>query len=310
MKKSQPRLPARRPAPRPRPSVQAQPAHSQEQVDTLIGLTDPFSSLAANARYPDAGASKTLTFQQRNLVALSVDGEGESSYAFNPKANFIGLVGSNVGTTATWAASWTVDNTANLLNTYGATYRPTSAGMRVVSTLSATDSSGYFVIASGGVPIRSGTTVFSPSNFTSWDIHPIRNGGEWHATSKPRSTESYDTWPISTYNAATSAADDSWETIFIYIVGTKVSSSPLIVEMFVNYEYTPLDDSPIAQMAVPQPILNVQMQTAVNQVHSSLPTSHKTGQKAVSDFIKREGKKALLKHVLPFAAKRATALLL
>ncbi len=280
-----------------------------DHESTLIGLTDPFSPEATNARYPDSGAGRTLTFTQKYAVQMSTDVNGNTADVFRPTNNYNVLVKSSIaGTVVTWPAAFIITNTG-LLNTYGIKYRPTSMGLRVVNTLSATDSSGYLVLAKGGPPPLTGTTTFDPANFTSYDILPLVHGGEWHMTCNPKSANAYDFTDLST--SGTSGNDlATWESLYVGLFGSKASASPLFVEVYINYEYVPVEDAPIAQMAAPQPVLNVQMQTAVNSVQANHPNHHVGPRSVVKNFIKKEARKALTKHVLPFVAKKGAALLI
>jgi hypothetical protein len=280
--------------------------------DTIIGLTDPFSGQAANARYPDQGSGKTLTFQQRMATPLTSSASGTFAFAINPKVNFPYIFSNTItGSVVTWPATYnaTSDFSTNLINTYGKTYRPTSVGLRITNLLSATNSSGYVVIAKGGPPVLGSTTTFNPANFSSWDMHSYVHGGEWHTTAHPRDSSAYEFGKVTDYNTNTQE-DVSWETVYVFASGLPNSTSSMMFELFINYEYTALEDAPIAQLAQPQPILDINMQTAINAVQNSHPPSHKGSTEKVKGFIKREAKKALLKHVLPFAAKKATQLLL
>lgn len=290
----------------------AQPvSNSAEHEATLIGLTDPFSSESANARYPDSGAGSSLTFQQRFTLVRSTDANGTSAIAFSPKATEPYLISaSSSGQVVTWGSVWGGDATGNLMNIYGTRYRPTSMGVRIANTLSATDSSGYLVIAKGATAAATGTTTFDPTNFSSYDIHPYTHGGEWHVVSLPRGSSAYDMQTVTGAHLTATNGDPNWECIFVCIFGSKASSSVVIFEIFINYEYIANEDAPIAQLMLPQPVLDTQMQTAINAVQSSHPTSHPGPKAVVKGFIKKEAKKALLKHVLPFVVKKGTQLLL
>jgi len=166
------------------------------------------------------------------------------------------------------------------------------------------------IIAKGGRPpaLPSGTT-FIPSNFASWDVHSMVQGGEWHALSLPRSSNGYDFKDVTTTNANNSSGDDTWETIYVGVQGSAASGTALYAEYFINFEYTAQEDAVIAQLAVAQPVMNVSMQTAVNHVQSNMPPSHRGSTAIVSSFLKKETKKALVKHVIPFLAKKGVALL-
>lgn len=284
---------------------------TSDHEDTLIGLTDPFSAQASSVKYPDQGAGRTHTFTQRITFPISGDAEGEACFAVNPKVNFVALGASTVGTVVTWAGAWSPlsDVSTNLPNTYGSMYRVLTCGLRVVNTASATNSQGRIVFAKGGRPTLATTTTFNPSNFTSWVTHPVTHGGEWHMVSCPRNQGAYNLKRVADYFTNVSQADDDWETMYVYFSGLPASTATAYIDVVWTVEFSSAEDSPIAQMATPQPVLSVTMQTAVNHVQSAHPPVHKGGTSAVGGFIKREGKKALVKHVIPFLARKATAAL-
>lgn len=274
----------------------------------LTGLTDPFSDESARARYPDSGSGKSLTFQQRYTFPMTTSAGGGFFCVVTPKFNFPLLVFASIsGSVATWPATYSAfgDSTGNLLLAYGKTARLTSIGVRICNTLSATDSAGYIIIAKGGPPAVSGTTTFSPTNFTNWDDHPYGQGQEWHSVAAPRGGGAYNLTPFTSAVLNTDAPLEGWENIYIGVLGTKISASIGVLDMVFNYEYIPAEDAAIAQLAEKQPILNIGMQTAINEVQSAHLASHKGGGHVVKAFIKKEGKKALLKHVLPFVQKNA-----
>jgi hypothetical protein len=281
---------------------------TQMHQEMLESLTDPFSDSAANARYPDNGAGKTLTFQQRFTQAIGTDANGTAALCIVAKPNFPVLYhASAASTVVTWPATYSAsfDANTNLLNSYGHAFRPTSFGVRISNTLSATDSAGYIVIAKGGPPTVSTTTTFNPTNFTSWDDHPYQHGQEWHTVAAPRAQSAYVMVERAVYATNTIAPLAGWESIYIGIFGSKLSASVAIVDIVMNFEYTANEDAAIAQLAVKQPLMDVGMQTAINSVQSNHLASHKGGTHIIRGFLKKEGKKALLKHVLPFVQKNA-----
>lgn len=276
---------------------------SPQHEEMLTALTDPFSSLAADARYPDQSAGRSLTFQQRSSLSLASDPSGDIAFCVAAKCNYNQCFATGVaGNVATWPAAYQGNHSTNLINTYGRDYRPTSVGIRVANMLSATNSSGYIVIAKGGPPVLGSTTTFDPSNFESWDMHPLSHGGEWHTTLRPRTAGAY--VPTAVSGATTTSAEGDWENCFIFITGAPNATATVVVEIFANFEYSPLEDAPIAQLAKQTPVLDIGLQTAVNAVQGAHPPSHKGSTSVVKNFIKKEGKKALMKHVLPFVAKK------
>lgn len=137
----------------------------------------------------------------------------------------------------------------------------------------------------------------------------MKHGGEWHAVLSPRSSNAYDMVPISSYNTNVQAPLDTWDTLYVAVYGGPASAGTVAVEVILNLEYTVAEDQPVAQLARPQPILNIPMQTAINQVQSQHPTSHIGSKQVVTAFVKKEARKALVKHVFPFVAKKALAAL-
>ncbi len=287
-------------------------ASTSSHEAVLVGLVDPFSPEATNARYPDQGAGKTMTFQQRLAFSLTTDSGGAGAAMMTSKPNFPYLLSASVsGNTATWAGTYAAggDVSSNLVNTYGLNFRPTSFGVRIANNLGATDSSGHVTIAKGSsvIGIPTGTT-FIPSNFNMWETHPMVHGGEWHAVGAPRNAGAYSMTPVAGY---TNTADptNTWDAIFVYVTGTKASTDVLYLELWINFEFVTKEDAIISQLAEPQPVYSAPMITAINEVQANHQPSHKGGQQVIRGFLKREAKKALVKHVIPFVAKKATALL-
>lgn len=283
-------------------------------ANTLDGLSNPFSEFASSARYPDAGSGRTLTTQQRYTSPVTSDATGQVAFVLSVKPNFPMLYASGIlNAVATWPATYasSINQTGDLINTYGSYYRPTSFGAKFTNTLSATNSQGSWVVAKAGSIVPSGTTTFNPNYFSTYDVHPNAHGeeGHWHTTSHPRGGNSYAMAKVSDWNTNT-VSDQTWESIYIYGTGLPASATVGVIEIIANFEYSTLEDAPIASLAVRQPTLDIGMQTAVNAVQSTIRGSHKGTTDKVRDAIKREGKKALLKHVLPFLTKKATQVLL
>lgn len=284
---------------------------SSSHAETIIGLTDPFSEFASDTRYPDQGSGKTLVTQQRYLINVSSGVSGSQVFAFNPKPSNSGISASGIaGTTITFPAFYNQgDFTGDLLNTYGLSYRVTSFGVRICNVLSATNCAGYLVLAKGGVVPLGSSTTFNPVNFASFDIHSLEQGGEWHMTSHPRSAQAYDPDLVAT-GIVNTYSDDSWETCYVYLAGAPASVQCLVIEVVLNFEYSAKEDAPIASIARQAPPMDVTIQTAVNHVQNSLEGSHKASTSQLSAKIKRETKKALVKHVIPFLAKKASMALM
>lgn len=277
-----------------------------EHENTLVGLIDPFSDESARAKYPDAGAGSTLC--QKSLASFTGTTNANGAYAFSVDANFsfpVTYASTIASTTVTWTATKYVDWSTTLLATNAVIARPTSIGVRIVNTLSATDSSGYIVIAKGGPAVLGGTTTFDPLNFVTYDVYPFTHGGEWTVTLKPTSSWAYTMISPSTYVTNTSPPLSGWEVCYIGLFGSKASSTPMLVEIVSNFEYAPKEDSAIASLASPQPVLNIPMQTAVNQVMSDHSGHHVGGLSGHKAKVKQLAKKALVKHVLPFAVRKA-----
>lgn len=229
------------------------------------------------------------------------------AYTFAYDANFcypVTYASAVTGTTATWNATKFGNWSTNLLNTYGRTARPITIGVRIVNTLSATDSSGYLVLAKGGRATLGGTTTYDPVNFTHYEVHPYTHGGEWLTTLRPLGGDAYQMIPKAGYDTDTSVSLASWEILYVGLFGSKASATPMLVELVSNFEYTPAEDAPIAALAAPQPVLNVPMQTAVNQVQSDNTFAHVGSRDSHKAKLKTIAKKALVKHVLPFAARK------
>lgn len=283
------------------------PTAAPEHESMLLGLTDPFSAESANARYPDQGAGKTLTWVQRFSVSMPTDANGNAAITLSPKNDFPFLFGAPTagGGQVTWAVTFSPFGSMStaLMNVHGKAFRPTSFGIRIANTLSATQSSGRLVIAKAGPAPIGSTTDVQPNKFSSWDLHPMLHGGEWHAVGNPRSADAYNFVILNGTNVGEGLAE--WENIYIFLLGSQASTNAVYLEMKFNYEYTVAEDSIINQLALPQPTFSAPMISAINEVQSSHPPSHKGASGVIKGFIKKEGLKALKKHVLPFVEKKA-----
>ncbi len=280
-------------------------ADTSEHEDLLTGLADPFSPEAGSAQYPDQGAGRSLTYQQRTTFSVTTDANGCMVFAFNPKVSYNYLAQSSLaGSVVTWPANWSGNYMSDLVNSYGYSYRPTSFGIVISNILSATNCSGYLIIAKGGPPPLSSTTTLSPANFTSWNTYPLRQGAQWHATAHPRAANAYQFETLGLTQASSAAADDRWETVYIAIIGAPATTGAVVIDIYANMEYTVEEDGTIGALAKPQPVMSIPIQTAVNHVQSALDGDHHR----LRETIKRETKKALVKHVIPFVAKSATKL--
>lgn len=287
-------------------------ALSSKHHDDLCGITDPFCPHARGARVPDSGSGRTATEQIRFVQTMKGATDATSAaMAVCPKTNFP-FLRDNTSADA-WSSTFAANgNVTSLCNTSGREVRIVSAGVRIVSLLSATDSKGSLAIARTSVPQLVSTAVqTSPNYYTSYEIHPIGPSTEMHMIFHPTSNQSNDFNDLNDtgIQSSTDPYPPGWDTIVLRAEGVPKNVDIFRVEYVVNVEFTVKQGSAFQSITEPQPLYNPQMLVARNAVHNSVNHVMKGAADKAKSHLKQEAKKALTKHILPFLAKKGAALL-
>lgn len=292
--------------------VQAPPKRGLPNIDLsahterLCGLTDPFCDEAGKHQIPDQGAGHTFTEQIRYVDTLGSNTNGDCYYAVGAKANYP-LLPSSAGN---YAANWTVSNAASLLTTAGSEYRVISYGVRLISQLAATNCSGTLAIGIGAPPSVNSAIQLSPDGYTHYEIHAIGSDSEWHIVGSPLTAEYLNLETVGFTATTTADPLSTWNAIFINATGLPISTASCFrIEIVINVEFTFAPVSTLKKLARPQPVYNPSVMQQMNEVSRNHGHVIKGARDKVKAHLKREAKKAIVKHVLPMIAKKATALL-
>jgi hypothetical protein len=94
-------------------------------------------------------------------------------------------------------------------------------------------------------------------------------------------------------STATNVQSD-WTALYLEVTGATISTSPLVVEWFINVEFNPLSTQrALTAIAKPNPPKSVMAETATSAVHSSLGSFIEGGVRVVEDQIAKHATSAL-----------------
>lgn len=297
--------PRQRQRQRAQPRKQTPVSDSHPKIHQLCGLTDPFCPHARGARIPDIGASKTLTESIRFIGNITTNASGNAAVVFTAKADNV-YVFSDPNDNGTVPKLYNqYEGTINsILRDHGSQYRVVTYGVRVVNTLSATDSTGVISFARGPQPTLDSFVSTSPNSYFSYESHSNRHGGEWAIVGRPTGGESMDWSSVADKTTTTSAPPDGYENLYILLSGYPASAPGAFFEFYVNYEFTLEPLGALQALAQPQPIYDPSLLVARNEHNNNVSRVHKGGTESASSAMKQEAKKAFTKHVLPAIIKR------
>lgn len=273
--------------------------------DTLVGLLDPFSPQAAAAKIPDMGAGQTMTEQVRFSTPIVSEASGNAIFAFTPKLNNIMLTAAG----ANWPAAYSLQSSTSLVQVNGDRFRITSMGVRIVSLLSATASSGYLAVCTGTPPALSTVVNIAPDYYQEYALYSVGDNTDWHAVAKPTGEESVYWNPVIGSDGTTELPIDGWQSLIFIAQGLPASTTCFQAEVVINYEFTVSTTSSIAKLQTPQPVYNPQLLVARNEAHNGISHVVQGAQDKIAKHIKKEAAKAVVKHVIPFAKKKGLKLL-
>lgn len=243
---------SRRPQQRRRPNrgkmpIPRQPRGDPSAVSSLVqeicSITDPFCHSAYGAKYPDNSSLRTLTEQIRTIYTPVVDGSGCLQILFpnNPAfpAAWYGSVdgNGNAWTPATAygpSGSWET----SICYQHGAEYRVVSWGVKLTNIQNAMESKGYAILGTTNdlkVPF---TLPFGTTNFVENQMISLNPGfKDVHFIAKPASSVARAGYIPK--NALTNTFDyDGTNSLIVQIFGTVPESTPLVVEIVYNLEFT------------------------------------------------------------------------
>lgn len=273
-----------------------------EHHETLVSLVDPFSENAGNAKIPDLGAGRTMSEQIRFAYAATSEASGALSFAIMPRFDNLLLLSA----AGTYAAANSLSNSTSLVVTAAQKARITSLGVKVVSLLSATNSSGAIVFGLGAAPLLGGTVRIAADYYNEYDLRPVGDSSEWHLIAKPDSASALDWVDPGAYTSTSSGTYvPGWQTMYVIGQGFPASTLSLYIEIVLNVEFTFVASSALSKLATAQPVFNPQLLTARNEAQNNIEHVVEGGRSKLSAHIKSEAGKAIRKHVVPFVKKQA-----
>jgi len=252
------------------PSIRGGVKASSKLVSQVCALTDPFCGHAVGAKYPDQTSARTITESLRMSVAVPADANGNGAIDFSTSlvAPYSLPSSQAVSGQVTWGPPLATGLPTTLFATYGTTYRVVTAGVRILNTSSATNSSGYMMVGKVQTPSNSDVTDFAVSAMESAQTFSLEHGLEVLSVFKPKGAGAQ-TFYTNTY--------EQWDSIAVIWTGAPVGAT-LVFELVVNYEFIIANtsvSSTISSIATPSPPDNPLLQSAASAV---------TG--GISDFIK------------------------
>jgi len=278
----------------PRPMRRASGGRSirPQHVKGVCSVTDPFCPASKNSKWPDGTSGNTLTEQFRGNVTVQVDANGNAFNCFTAAAPF-GAIGSAVvagpPAIATTVATYTTYKANSMLATYGSNYRIVSAGCVVRCIASATQAAGILTLGTATPAAVSTAYTMGSELYSEVTVKAIQPGMEMSWVSQPGSTGARDFISQSTNTNVQS----DWTAMYLEVQGATASTTPLVVEWFINVEFNPLSTSrALTAIAKTNPPKSVMAETATSTVHSSLGSFIEGGVRVVEDQIAKHATSA------------------
>jgi len=265
-----------------------QPHH----VRGICSVTDPFCPASKNSKWPDGTSGNTMTEQFRGNATMSSSASGNGAAVFAPAAPFGLLVSaSSTASTVTLAAGYSVytGSATSMLATYGQEYRIVSMGVIARCVASATNASGVITLGTtGNVPVSTVITL-GQEYYDELVMKAIQPGMEMSWIAVPKGPGARNFIPLST----TSDVSNDWSNLTIELSGCPVSISMVMVEWFVNVEFTIKPQQAISSIARPNPAKSSAAESAVSKVHTNLGSFIEGGVKQVETTIANHASAAL-----------------
>lgn len=219
--------------------------------------SNPFCPEANGAKLYDDNSSRSLTFQDRFIVSVSTDANGNAFIAVGTGAR----TGSNVatvtaGAVASWAG-WSAGGFYGTLSTAAGTYRAVSSGFRWRTTQAWTDATGYIILTEH-VDDPTANTGYGFNNARlgpTSELFPVRDA-DLYFVAKPQGMAA------TSYTDIASTATLPFTIGTLAISGATASTTIGVIEVIVNYEWLPLIGTAYGTLSTPAAPSNpVVMQT-------------------------------------------------
>jgi hypothetical protein len=273
---------------------------SRRDVELVCGVNDPFCEAAKTAKIMDNSGVRTLNYPLHVRYALNSNADGAGCYAFLPQytnAPFIkGTVTGSDLTTVVFGGVFTSGN--RIQNVSG--YRINSGGFILRNQTAPLYSSGMVHIR--GYNLSDNATWATPGVYVdaigyncdfSLDI-PLQDVREVAIVLARTSPQS-----VLFRNVEAPAADietwvsPGWGLVTVAYTGVPVSTTPLDVEIFMNYELIFKESETTALLASPAPRSSPVLKEAADYVSSSMGNVFIKGVKQATDWTINAATKAI-----------------
>lgn len=202
---------------------------------------------AANAKLFDGNTARSLTYQSKDIYPVTTLGTGDALLIVTPIPNrsFASMATEASGAVTTWSG-YTTNSFYNAYNATGGAWRVVSYGFRLYTTQAWTSATGtYIVTETGATDITSSTgqVVASMSLGNTSKSFAVRDANIT-GIGRPSGVAA------TLYQASFTTNDyNDWTSFMIAVTSATASVTIANVEVTVNYEWMPRNNSGLATVA-------------------------------------------------------------
>lgn len=267
-----------------------------EHVHAACSITDPFCSHARAAKRPDGLGAQTFGYCVKGGYTLTTDANGELCRVFAIGGKYGQATCTNAAGTWTVPANWAQYTGFGFVDTNAAELRIVSAGIRFISTASATNCSGVINMFTMPQVALGQTWTELSRTYPETYLSPLTSGKEVCWISKPTGSAAHSFRPRTEWDSST-LADFNWTTCVIEISGAPASTTMGYAEFTINVEFTPGSAAVgVGSLAggIPKPRpANPTALTAQSHMHSSVASFFEGGVRFVEQKLVAAAENAL-----------------
>lgn len=205
----------------------------------VCSISNPFCPEANGAKLPDPNTTRSLTYQNRQVIPIATEIDGEFGYFFNPNAFSTYTPAVLAGSTGTISA-WGSGSSSTFWSTIGTSigsYRVVSWGLKYKTSQAWTSATGLMIVSeiNGDPRLTTGQSINSLQLGTVGEYYPIRDA-DLYFIGRPTGMASQEYVAGSTSNVL------PWTGCMITGTGT-ASTTVGYVELVINYEWLPINNT-------------------------------------------------------------------
>lgn len=237
----------------------------KNHVNTVVGLTNPFSEQARGQKLPDDDSANSFTAQIRLYYTQTSNASSQGFVQVRPDPMNANLASFGVAAGAlNTVATNTINPDAAAYINSAAEYRIVSFGVRVYNILPALTTQGTVRLITMNRSAQNGDVITS-NLFSEIQEFPLY-GLDVHWVSKPIGVE-YKSY-------INDVSNHSWQMMGVFLDGVPASTEVLRLEVVYNIEAIPRFGSIPASISTPGLPSNPQQLAAASAVHSKHKNSH------------------------------------